>query len=245
MVQTQTIRLAVGGRYRISINHLCSVRASQGFADPDYEARIEGADGTVLAIEDPHGILGTHLSGALIPPGIAPLDTSLTATIWIQSRVNPDGTTPVVDPALTTSVDAWAAGRATGWRKPRAQLANPGVLVLPSYTAYFAGTVPPTKLRLHGIADNVPGLTRHVRFSDPARLLYKLPGMGGFAALPGAEIALPGATDDAAVDMELLVQGDWPAGTSVTVDYAARSPGVVAAEPGAVDRHRVAPSEPR
>ncbi|MGI6098585.1 MAG: hypothetical protein ACOYD3_02380 [Kiritimatiellia bacterium] len=223
VVQTQTIRLAVGGRYRISINHLGSVRASQGFADPDYEARIEGADGTVLAIEDPHGILGTHLSGALIPPGIAPLDTSLTATIWIQSRVNPDGTTPVVDPALTTSVDAWAAGRAT-WvaEVPRAQLANPGVLVLPSYTAYFAGTVPPTKLRLHGIADNVPGLTRHVRFSDPARLLYKLPGMGGFAALPGAEIALPGATDDAAVDMELLVQGDWPAGTSVTVDYVLR-----------------------
>ncbi|MGI6497200.1 MAG: hypothetical protein ACOX5G_14215 [Kiritimatiellia bacterium] len=221
VVQTQTLSLVIGARYRVSLGHLGSVRAANGFADPDYEARVEGAGGTALAIEDPQDLLGTHVSGALVPPGIAPLDTSRTATIWIQSRVLPDGTTPVIDPALATSVDAWAAGRGAGVAEvPRAQLADPGVLVLPSYTAAFAGTVPPAKLRFHGIG-NMPGLTRHARFSAPARLRYKLPGMGGFAAPAGSEIALPGASD-AAVDMELLVQGAWPAGTSVTVDYVLR-----------------------
>ena len=219
--QTKGVNLAIGGHYTVTLDHLGSLPASQGVADPDYEARIEGVNGTVLSVSDPKNLLGSHLSSKVFSPGVAPLDTSRTATVWVQSRVLADGTTPVIDRALVTSVDAWAAGRGTGVAAlPRAQLANPGVLVLPAYTAALAGTVLPAKLRFHGVA-NAPGLTRHARFSAPARLFYKLPGMSGFAALAGSEIALPGASG-AAVDMEILVRGAWPAGTSVTVDYVLR-----------------------
>lgn len=219
--QSQQVNLVVGGRYTVTIDHLGSLPASQGLADPDYEAGIAEANGTILSISDPQQLLGIHNYNGVVQPGMAPLDTSRTATVWVQSRVLADGTTPVVDPALTTSVDAWAAGRAT-WAAalPQAQLAVPGVLVLPAYTAAFAGTVPSAKLRFHGIS-NALGFTRYARFSDPSRLLYKLPGMYSFAPMTESEIALPGDSS-VAVDMELQVRGAWPAGTSVTVDYVLR-----------------------
>ena len=133
----------------------------------------------------------------------------------------PDGTTPIVDPALATYADAWAAGRApTTPAVVHAQLANPGVLVLPPFSAAVVGTVLPAKIRFHGIA-NLPGMTRWMRLSDPYRISYKSAAMSDFAIAYQSEIAIPGAAS-AAADVEILAHGTWPAGATVLVDYVLR-----------------------
>ena len=100
-----------------------------------------------------------------------------------------------------------------------AQLAVPGVLVLPAYTAAFAETVPSAKLRFHGISKRWVSLV-NARFSDPSRLLYKLPGMYSFAPMTESGNRL--ARDSSvAVTWKLQVRG-LACGTSVTVDYVLR-----------------------
>ena len=223
-MQAKGANLAIGARYAVTIDHLGSMPVTEGVADPDYEARVEGVSGTVLSIADPQSLLGRHLSSVAYPLGSPPLDASRQATVWVQSRVMPDGTTPIVDPALATQVDAWAAGRgATTPAVAHAQLANPGVLVLPPFSASVVGTVLPTKIRFHGI-ENLPGMTRWMRFSDPSRISYKTAAMSYFDIAYQSEIAIPGPASSAA-DVEILARGTWPAGASVLVDYVLRDAG--------------------
>jgi hypothetical protein len=218
VVQTQTLWLAIGATYRVSLNHLGSVRAANGFADPDYEARIEGVDGTVLDSDDPAALLGRHLASGSVPPGVARIDTNRQATLWIQSRMLPDGTIPVADPRLTPEMSAWSAGRAgTVGALPADQLAAPGVLVLPN--AFAVGAITPARLRVHALG-GVAGVTRWLRFSDPSRIT--LQRSGGAATVPTDVVQVEG---DIAVnaDYDIRMQGNWAAGTQVRVDYLLRN----------------------
>lgn len=221
-VESCTLPLVIGARYQVRLRHLGSVASASGSADPDYEADIEGVDGTAIALSGSVGMLGRHLSSLLVAPGVEPVDTNTAVTVWVQSRVLPDGTVPVIDPALTTQVDAWAAGRAA-WATavPRGELASPGVLALPADSGALAGAVLPARLRFHGIG-SVQGVTRWVRFGDPSLVQYKFAGMATYAAPTASEIAVPGAAADA-VDLDLVATGSWPPGVTLQIDTVLRN----------------------
>ncbi len=215
-IQTADLELVVGGHYKITLDHLGSVRSSNLFADPDYEARVEGVDGTLLSITDTGGLLGRHLSSTTVMPGMAPLNTNLFAEVWVISRYsNTDGSSQA-DPQFKTQIDAWPAGRLnTAGPIPSAENASPGVLVLPPAFSSVMGSIVPAKIRLNGIAADPTGVTRWLRFSDPSRILYKLPG-GVFVTPSAGEVQIPGSAA-VSIDVEMQAKGAWPPGTSVDV----------------------------
>lgn len=221
IVQNQELPLAIGGRYRLTMRHLGSVRSSGGAVDLDYEAGVTAVGGTVIAVTDASGMLGRHLSATLLPAGTEPMDTNRLVTIWVQSRVLPDGSTPVVDPVLNPKLSAWAAGRlSTAATVNATELTDPGVLVLPKYSAAM-GTVLPAKIRLHGLGV-ASGFTRWLSFSTPSRISYKLSGMSTPIVPSVSEVQIPGAiTADA--DVELYPNGTWPIGTTVRVEYVVKT----------------------
>ncbi|MDD5708372.1 MAG: SGNH/GDSL hydrolase family protein, partial [Kiritimatiellae bacterium] len=93
-------------------------------------------------------------------------------------------------------------------------------LALPSYASVM-GTVLPTKIRAHGIGV-LAGATRWLRFNSPSRVSYKWSGMAAPVVPTASEVQLPGAaTTDC--DVELRVNGSWPIGTTVKVDYVLRN----------------------
>lgn len=208
-IQTADLELLVGGHYRITLDHLGSRRSRNLWADPDYEAKVEGVDGTVLAITDKGGLLGRHLSNSTVQPGTAPVNTNLFAEVWVIS----DGVSQV-DPLYKTRLDAWPAGRSTtAGPILQTENASPGVLVL---HPGVLGTITPAKLRLNGIAADSTGLTRWLRFSDPTRISYKLPGESSFIRTQSSEVPIPGSAS-VSLEVELQASGTWSAGTSVDV----------------------------
>ncbi len=220
IVQAQELQLAIGGRYRLGIHHLGSVRSSGGFVDLDYEAGVAGVDGTVIHVTDTSGLLGRHLSFSLLPPGVEPFDTNRFATVWVQSRVLPDGSIPVIDPVLTPRVSAWAAGRiSTAGPVNASELKDPGVLVLPNYSAVM-GWVLPTKIRFHGLGVE-SGCTRWLRFNNPSRVSYQFPGMGTPLVPTGYDVQITGSIS-ADADVELRANGTWPIGMTVLVEYVVK-----------------------
>jgi len=223
VVQSQTLQLAIGGRYRLGLRHLGSVRSSEGVIDLDYVAGISPVDGTVISVTDSSGMLGQHLSTSLIPAGTEPFDTNRFATVWVQSRVLPDGSTPIVDPVLKPRLSAWAAGRhSTAASISVAELSDPGVLVLPNYGVVM-GSVLPAKIRLHGL-NVASGCTRWLRFSSPSRVSYKFLRVGGTFSPGVAEMRVYGSLT-ADVDIELQANGAWPIGTTVDVEYVIKNEG--------------------
>lgn len=216
VVQAQTLQLAIGGRYRLGLRHLGSVRSSEGMIDLDYKAGVAGVDGTVVSVTDSTGLLGQHVSSSLLAPGTEPIDTNRFAEVWVHYRVLPDGSVPVADPVFTPRLSAWAAGRAAGAGPVRAEeLADPGVLVLPDYLAAM-GLVSPAKIRVHGLED-APGCTRWLRFSNPSQVTYQLPGMWA-PAVPGSyDIQIPGPVT-ADTEVELRSNGLWPIGATVSAE---------------------------
>ncbi len=220
VVQTHELQLAIGGRYQVGLRHLGSVRSSRGAIDPDYVAGIAGVSGTIIAVTDASGMLGQHLSAALLPAGTEPLDTNRVVTVWVKSRVLPDGSTPIVDPSLAPNLSAWAAGRlSTAAPVNAVELSDPGVLVLPNYSAVM-GTVLPAKIRLHRLGVE-SGFTRWLSFSSPSRVTYKLSSMSAPQVPSVSEVQIFGAiTED--TDVELRPNGAWPIGTTVLVEYVVK-----------------------
>lgn len=216
VVQEQVIQLAIGGRYEVRIRHLGSVRSSNGAIDPDYIAGITGVDGTVIAGTDASGLLGQHFFDGSLPAGTEPLDTNRVATVWVQYRVLPDGSVPIADPIFKPRLSAWAAGRRSAAGSVNTEeLSDPGVLVLPDYSAVM-GAVLPAKIRLHGL-DATSGCTRWLRFSSPSQISYKFSSMSG-SFVPGvSEVKISGLTT-ADVDVEVRPAGAWPIGTTVIVE---------------------------
>ncbi len=220
VVQTQELQLVIGGRYRLGVRHLGSVRSSGGAIDLDYEADVDGVGGTVIAVTDDSGMLGQHLSASLLPAGTEPMDTNRFATVWVQSRVLLDGSTPVVDPILKPRLSAWGAGRiSTAGPVNVGELKDPGVLVLPTYSAAM-GSVMPAKIRFHALGVG-SGFTRWLHFSNPTRVSYKLSGMSVPLVPTASEFQIPGAISVDA-DVELYPNGTWPIGTTVLVEYVVK-----------------------
>ena len=220
-IESCTLPLVIGARYQVRLRHLGSVASASGSADPDYEAGVEGVDGTAIALSGSPGMLGRHLSSVFVPPAAEPVDTNTAVTVWVQSRVLPDGTVPVMDPALVATIQAWSAGRlSSAGPVPEAELANPGIVVLPAYSSAM-GAVLPAKIRVGGLGV-AEGATRWLRFSDTAHISYRLSSMFQFLSPGDAMVQIPG---DATipVDVELRPSDAWPAGTTVTVDFVVKN----------------------
>lgn len=231
-VESCTLPLVVGARYQVRLRHLGGAASSDGRADPDYEAAIEGVDGTFVALSGDVGMLGRHLSEVLVPPGSEPVDTNATVTVWVQAHVPPDGSASAADPALAATIQAWSAGRlATAGATPAAELANPGIVVLPAYSSAM-GSVLPAKVRVGGlgVAD---GVTRWLRFSDTTHVAYRLPSMSEFRSPTATLVQIPGAVT-LPVDVELRPSDAWPAGISVAVDCLVKNNdgAILSASPG-------------
>ncbi len=216
VMQSQAFQLAIGGHYRLGLHHLGSVKSSAGAVDLDYEAGVVGVDGTVIAVTDASGMLGRHLTSSLIPAGTEPMNPNAFATVWVQSRVLPDGSVPVFDPVLTPRLSAWAPGRiSTAGPVNASELQDPGVLVLPNYSAVM-GSVLPTKIRFHGLGVE-SGCTRWLHFSNPSRISYQFSGMGTPLVPSGSEVQIPGFLS-ADADIDLRANGTWPIGTTLLVE---------------------------
>ncbi|NLB68094.1 MAG: hypothetical protein GX804_00170 [Lentisphaerae bacterium] len=220
-IQTIDLELVVGGHYKITLDHLGSVRFRNLYAKPDYEANIEGLSGTVIMKKDTHGLWGRHLASAVTMPGEPPINTNICAELWVISHPVSDDDSAIADPVFKTEIEAWHAGMSAGSDPvPQTELANPGILVLPHYGGFLTD-IPSAKIRFKGITHEGADFKRYIRFSNPTRLAYKLPG--SFFKVPyESEVQIPGRADED-IEVELQVNGEWPVGTSVSVACVVKS----------------------
>lgn len=219
-VQTEEIELAIGGEYALRLRHMGSVRASDGMVKLDYNAGIEGIDGTRLSLSGDLDLLGTHIAAGKISGAIEPINTNRQVIVKVWSRELPDGSIPIVDPALGVHLSAWPAGVVSATPPVSGTgLTDPGILALPIDTAAL-GNLAVAKVRFPALAANVSA-TRWIRFSNTSKLGYRLPNMSNPAMPVGNTIKLSDNISSQ-IDVEFVSVGSWLPSETVTIELIIR-----------------------